>query len=424
MPRQRQIKVVLKPKSSKPKQQKMKKKQQVTAIGHVIRALGSAGGGALGSMFGQTALGGAAGHQLGALASKWMGFGDYTVHQNSIVTNSSNSIPLMHKTSQSVFVRHKEFVGSVHASQDFEVQYALPLNPAIGSTFPWLSGIATHYQEYAFKGVVFHYIPTSGTAISGTNPALGSVMMQTTYRASDSQPADKSEMMNEYCTSECVPSETFIHPIECDPKENPFNIHYTRSVPPPAGEPLMSYDLGKTFIATQGQQGTGILGDVWVTYEVELKKPIISSDVNKANWAMATYKAPATFADLFDEGWATTPTGTFQITGVSSALTIPKGVGKNFLITLEFPLSNLSQFTNYTNVGINNTNGDFVFMNSTRNVHFANIVSGSAQQNITAYFVKVDPNQESVLDFGMPDDAGTYGNFHVTVAEVKDVLGF
>jgi hypothetical protein len=183
----------------------------------------------------------------------------------------------MHQTGQSIVIRHKEYLGEVKGNTAFTVRAAYPLQPGSSQTFPWLSTLAQKFQEYTFKGVVFHYIPTSGSAVSSTNAALGTVMLQTSYRASDTNPASKVEMLNEYCASEAAPNETFAHPIECSPKENPFRTQYVRGGSVPAGDPIMLYDLGKTFLAVSGQQANDIvLGDLWVTYEVELRKPIVA----------------------------------------------------------------------------------------------------------------------------------------------------
>jgi len=141
---------------------------------------------------------------------------------------------------------------------------------------------------------VFHYVPSSGSAIASTNNALGTVMLQTSYRSNDTVPASKVEMLNEYWSSEAVPSEPFCHPIECDPAENPFNIQYVRSTAVPTGDNKLLYDLGVTHVATSGQQAPNIvLGDLWVSYEVELKKPLIDSNVtDDAVSAMASYPSP------------------------------------------------------------------------------------------------------------------------------------
>jgi len=164
--------------------------------------------------------------------------------------------------------------------------------------------LAANFQEYRFRGIVFHYVPSSGNAVSSTNPALGTVMFQTSYRASDTAPTSKLELLNEYWASENVPNEPFCHPIECDPKENPFNIQYVRTGDVPTGDSRLMYDLGVTHVAVQGMQTTGnIVGDVWVTYEVELKKPIISSNATASvNYAAYDLSGSITSANL----WGTT----------------------------------------------------------------------------------------------------------------------
>jgi hypothetical protein len=254
----------------------------MTRLGRALRSLGGLGGGAVGGLIGMPGSGAAVGTGLGAALSKWLGSGDYQVSSNSMVSamKASGSIPMMHKNDQTVIVRHKEFIGEIKSSIDYQVQYALELNPGVGSTFPWLSNIARNYQEYRFKGVVFHYVPTSGSAVASTNNALGSIMMQTSYRATDTPPDSKRELLNEYWSTETAPFETTAHPIECNPAENPFNVQYVRQTDIPSGDNLLLYDLGRTYIATSGQQVDGVtLGDLWVTYEVELKKPTLYSNV-------------------------------------------------------------------------------------------------------------------------------------------------
>jgi hypothetical protein len=309
------------------------KPQQVTLLGQALRSLGGLGGGAIGSMFGAPVTGSAVGTSLGTATSKWLGSGDYAVGSNSVVRSSlkaASSIPAMHADGQSIVVRHKEYLGEVISSTSFTVQQSFPLNPGLSTTFPWLAGIAVRFQEYRIKGMVFHYIPTSGSAVSSTNAALGSVMLQTSYRSTDAAPGSKVELLNEYCSNEAVPCEPFAHPIECDPKENPFNVQYVRSGPVTSGETQLMYDLGQTHLAVTGCQTDGnVLGDLWVTYEVELKKPIVASNVTSAvascsNWFGAGL-SPTT---IFGPNTNVAP-GSLAVTTLNNTLTFPKGaVGK------------------------------------------------------------------------------------------------
>jgi len=255
-----------------------KERKEMTKLGYLFRSLGSGAGALLGGYAGYPAQGAAVGTSLGAAISKWLGSGDYEIASNSIL--GVGPIPAMHKDGQSIILRHKEFVGEIKGSTTFAVQKTVNLNPGLAGSFPWLATVAQSFSEYRIRGMVFHYIPTSGASVAAANTALGSVMIQTTYRSSDSAPQTKLEMMNEYCANEIVPSETMCHPIECDPKENPFQIQYVRGGNIPSGDTSLLYDLGTTYVATSGQQTSGtVLGDVWVTYEVELKKPVVTSNV-------------------------------------------------------------------------------------------------------------------------------------------------
>lgn len=280
----------MKAKKSKTQKARKEKKSEITQLGRALRVLGGYGGGLAGSMFGAPSMGAAAGTGLGAVLSRWLGQGDYSVRSNSLVASlrPDGSIPAMHRNDQSVIVRHKEYVGELRGGQDFKVQYRYPLNPGVYSTFPWLHTVAAQYTEYRIKGMIFHYVPTSGMSVASANTALGSVMFQTSYRATEEPPANKIEMMNEYWASEGRPCDEIVHPIECDPRENPFNIQYVRTNPLEANENILMYDLGVTTVATTGQQQlNGVLGDIWISYEIELKKPRLTGITNESTKTLA-----------------------------------------------------------------------------------------------------------------------------------------
>lgn len=339
MARKKRAVVVAKPRTKK----KTTKRKEVTLLGQALRALGGLGGGAIGGMMGNPVTGANVGTSLGAAISKWLGSGDYTVQQNSIVTASmkgSNAIPMMHNLGQSVTIRHKEFLCTIKGSRNFTLQRFFLLQPGDTNTFPWLSGVANRFQQYRIKGMVFHYVPTSGYAVSGTDPALGAVMIQTSYRANDSDPTSKVEMMNEYWASENIPSDSFCHPVECSPKENPFQVHYVRTLPVPTGDSPLLYDIGKTYVATQGMPDDGKnVGDLWVTYEIELMKPQINSNVlseTLSGFAQATSGvAPGNPLGVS----LLTSTGPLSFSILSRTITFPLGTLGRFLISVNWPAS-------------------------------------------------------------------------------------
>jgi len=420
------IKVLVKPKkkSSKPVTQ-----GQMTRLGTALRYLGGLGGGAVGSLVGAPTIGSGVGSSLGAALSKWLGSGDYTVGSNSIVKSSlkaASSIPMMHNESQSVIIRHREYLGEIRSSTNYTVQQSFTLNPGDRNTFPWLSGIAANFQEYSFKGVVFHYIPSSGAAIT-TSPSLGTVMLQTSYRSTDTAPESKVELLNEYCSNEVVPSETMAHPIECDPKENPFNVQYVRTSAPPAGETRLMYDLGVTHVATSGQTSSGYtLGDLWVTYEVELKKPLVLSNVTQTFESAAAYCAGAlTGASFFDA--TTLVQGNLPIIASGRRITFPRGAQGRWVVTVY--LNAQTGFANPSWIGLptltNCSTERFVYSAPGVGISYAGSLAPSATTVSNVYAqagIRItEPHAVASIEFATPTLGGTVSYAYVTVTPMVDL---
>lgn len=308
----------------------------MTKLGGALRGLGEFGGGALGGLFGLGDAGRSAGNSIGAAMSRWLGSGDYTLSNNTLV-KGSNAVPMMHATGQSIVVRHREYIGDVVCgasgapSTTFDTQFVLPLNPGLETTFPWLSTIAQQYQQYAWKGLVFHYVPTSGDSTSGT-PSLGTVMMATNYRCTDPAYTSKMQMLNEYFSSDSVPTATFIHPIECNPAENPYQIQYVRTGAVPSGEDQKTYDIGTMRLATQGcPVASTTLGELWVSYEVELKKPkpygLESTDSGVAHYSFSGAATAAPYGTS-----RTLAVDTIGLTLTNASITFPRGCYGTYLI--------------------------------------------------------------------------------------------
>lgn len=392
MAKKKSKKVVIK--ARKPKKQQ----QQVTRLGGALRALGGLGGRALGSLVGLGESGSGAGTSLGAALSRWLGSGDYTIRNNSLVSMArSGSIPSMHRNSQSVVIRHKEFLGDVIGGtgtpSNFACSASYPLNPGMSRTFPWLSQVAAQYQEYSFRGVVFHFVSTSGQSVASTNTALGTVMMTTNYKATDAPPANKIELLNEFFSCDAKPSESFCHPIECDPKENPYKVQYVRTGPISTTEDLKTYDLGEFYVASQGMPGQNTnLGELWITYEVELRKPKVSSFAN-LDLPSASFLATLNIN-------TTTPFGTNRVTKYDSiglavlddgTVTIPAGRGPFVFVVL---FSGVTSTSDFTTSGVNRSSST-LFGGTTR--YSNNIYSAITATRAVSYIMDVvDPVDDSI----------------------------
>lgn len=383
----------------KPARSAPKKEKEVTLLGKILRGAGGAAGSALGGLLGQPAFGAAAGTGLGAAVSKWLGAGDYTVQQNSLV-KAAPDIPMMHRNGQSVTIRHKEYVCDVSSNTGFGVLQSFPLNPGVEITFPWLSTIAANYQEYTFKGVIFHYLPTAGDAVSSTNNALGSVIMSTNYRATDFAPGNKVEMLNEYFSGDARPSETFCHPIECDPRENPYNVQYIRRGAVPAGEDPKTYDLGVTYLATSGMQAAGItVGELWVTYEVELRKPRAAALVNlglpSAAWKASTVSSTAfALVSNLQSGVDVNYLGA-TLTAASSGVqvTLPAGSVGTYLVSLIGSSTSATSFIAPTVVNC-------VLSHTTPSDRWNNTQAATSGFGLTYAFTVSDPTVSSSITLG------------------------
>jgi len=242
--------------------------------------LGGAAGTALGGPAG-TAIGSFLGGKLGHLVEKITGFGDYNVEMNSIMKGGMSPPQIVNAVDKGGFIiRHREYIQDVLATSDFTT-VKLPLNPGQRVSFPWLSQIAANFDQYRWRGLIFEFKSTSSDAVlsSATSSALGSVSIATDYDVADADYSSKREMLNSLFASSSKPSCTFIHPIECKSSLTPMRLQYVRTGGFPANTDPRMYDLGNTFVATEGMQSPGgVLGELWVTYEVEFYKQQVGSD--------------------------------------------------------------------------------------------------------------------------------------------------
>lgn len=218
-----------------------------------------------------------------------MGMGDYEVKSNSLATTGAvitenTGVPQFHSAKRSVRVRHREYLTDVNSSIAF-TNTAYVINPGLNTTFPWLSALADNFQTYKFHGLVFEFWSTSSNALNNVNTALGTVIMATQYNAARANFVSKSEMEQYEFATSCKPSMSMIHPVECAPGESPLEELYIRTGAIPAGEVAQFYDFGKFQLATVGMQNANNIGELWVSYDVELFKPRISPGLYAGTYA-------------------------------------------------------------------------------------------------------------------------------------------
>lgn len=225
-----------------------------------------------------TDVGTAVGNKIGNFLGGIFGMGAYKIRQNTVMDAISQQVPFMHSSSETVVLRHREYISDVSSSTSFTTN-VFAVNPGLAATFPFLSAIAQNFQEYQFRGLVFEFKSLSADALNSTNTALGSVALAVQYRADAPRFYDKQQLLNEMWSVDNKPSCDTLLPVECDPLENPLKIQYVRGGPVPSGQDTKLYDLAQLTVATYGSQAAAVVGELWATYEVVLRKPQLNSGV-------------------------------------------------------------------------------------------------------------------------------------------------
>jgi hypothetical protein len=203
----------------------------------------------------------------GSVISKILGYGSYKIKSNSLLNGGP---PQFGDMKNGFRVRHREYIQDIQSSTSFTT-YSFPIQPGLSNLFPWLSQVAQNFEEYRIHGLVVYLNSTSGDAIASTNTALGVWGAVTVYNPADPLLGSKSECENYIGAQSTKPSSSLIHGIECAPKSNVLDRFFLREGA--ISGDLQFYDLGFIQIFTSGAQSVSTIGEMWVSYDVELIKP-------------------------------------------------------------------------------------------------------------------------------------------------------
>lgn len=261
--------------------------------------VGSILGGSVGKLFNAPGLSGV-GKWLGTGIGSIFGSGDYQmVGQSPKYNILSGQIPKFSSTRATNVVCHREYLGDIMGTTAFNLT-SYPLNPGVSTTFPWLSQIATSYQQYKFHGLVFEFRPLITDFVTGGAP--GVVVMATNYNSDDTPYINKQQMENSEFAVSVKPTERLMHMIECDVRQTPISELYVRNNTLPVGVDKKLYDWGSFQFATQANPIQN-LGELWVSYCVEFFKPELSSsnfDIESSSGHLVALNAAATTAVFGD----------------------------------------------------------------------------------------------------------------------------
>lgn len=245
---------------------------------------------------------------------------------------------MMHGEKDSVRIRNREYIGDINSSTSF-VNRQYVCNPGLPATFPWLSSVAQNFEQYKFRGLMFEFVSTSADALNSTNTALGQLIMTAEYNVSAPPYANLQQALNAMWSVSTKPSCSAMAPIECSGAQNPLDVLFVRTGAVPPGQDQRFYDLANMQVMTNGSQAVANVGQLWVTYDVELSKPQTiapyGDDLQTAFYQMTldtTTGTPSIISRVFDSfpnfiGIANGPGDTLRIT-------FPQGTQGDFQVSL------------------------------------------------------------------------------------------
>lgn len=286
-------------------------------------------GSALAKTFGKlSGLGdlGPVGSLLGSGIGRIFGSGDYEMVGPSPDYNVlQGQIPKFSTTHATNIVTHREYLGDIAGTAAFNnTGYAL--NPGLSSTFPWLSAIASQYQQYKFHGLAFEFRPLITDYVTGGAP--GVVVMATNYNSGAPIYESKQQMENSEFAVSVKPTNNLMHLIECKPDQTVLPTKYVRSSAVPSGEDPKTYDLGLFQFATQANP-TQNLGELWCTYTIEFFKPIITYPMGSLHYVGTSTSKTNPLGTLYQMS------GQLSWKATGSTITAREvSPGRNYLVSL------------------------------------------------------------------------------------------
>lgn len=232
---------------------------------------------------------------LGSRMSRLVGRGDYTIAGDQTVVNS-----LMKGTGMSSYssfggdcagmvLEHREFIADLStglvvpddpdaSTFPFNIQ-VIEMNPGIIASFPWLAQIALNYEEYQFMGLVIEFVST--TSPYNSSSAMGEIIITSQDNVTAPEYTTRSQLFNSEMSTAGRLDKNLMYGIETKNPAVPW--YQVRSGP--SSTPMNLTDLVKVYIATNVANSfpqQSILGEVWVTYRVRFRGPILKPSLGSS----------------------------------------------------------------------------------------------------------------------------------------------
>lgn len=288
---------------------------------------------------------------------------------------------------QTIRYRECERIATVKGSTTFGIVLDIPCNPALSSSFPWLSGHGALYERYRVHKLLYRYKNLKGTSSDGN------ILMSFDYDTLDPAPSSAIAMTQQTHWVDGAPWRIFEMSIPSVKGDL-----FTRSGSVVSGD-LKTYDFGRLFVAAEGCSDNSDHGYLEVEYDIELFEKQSSNGSIAPTCSVALYNKSenqtigASYAVLsYDE----TVSDPFGIVNTSGVFTLPKG---NWLITAEVsPMGErLSSITIRKN-GSATTPSYVTYTTTMAPLVCSGLISSSGSDTIDVYCIGVDATSAVAAD--------------------------
>jgi len=152
----------------------------------------------------------------------------------------------------------KERIATVKGSVAFSSVANFAINPGIPATFPWLSGVAQHYERYRLDSLVVRYKNLKGTDTDGN------IIMSFDPDTLDQGPTTAVIQTQSTVYVDGAPWRLFEMRVPCDRQ-----TRFIRSGPV-FGADLKTYDAGRIWVSAEGCADDSDHGYLELEYSVSL----------------------------------------------------------------------------------------------------------------------------------------------------------
>jgi len=181
-------------------------------------------------------------------------------------------------------VRHTEYLDDLTPHPQFYMAdtNVYSLNPGLSGNFPWLSSLASNFEQYRFKSLSFRYMSRVGSNTTGT------VYMSTQLNPADAPFSDKQEMYSYTGTTSGMVWSSDRHNCLLR-RSDPYKKYFVRTGTPPAGTDIQLYDQGVfSWAIISSASSSTVMGELLVDYEVEFYNPKRDPDLGSLGAVLAT----------------------------------------------------------------------------------------------------------------------------------------